>query len=80
MLGTGKLGPAVQTGTVPIFLNKVSLKPSHTHWLIYCLWLLSGYKRVDRDRMTCKTENAFTPYLFAGKVCQLLTNFTIIVS
>ena len=78
MARTGKLGPAVQSGALPIFLNKVLLEHSHTHWLIYCLWLLSGYNRVDRDYMTCKAENAYSR-LFAEKVYQLLTNFTISV-
>jgi len=34
ILGTGKLGPEVQSCPMSVFINKVLLEHSHAHWLI----------------------------------------------
>jgi len=43
ILGTGKLGPEVQSCPMSVFINKVLLEHRHSCLFTYCLWLHSQY-------------------------------------
>lgn len=59
----------------PVFVNKVLLLYSYTHWFTYCPWLLSAtVAELSSHHSSCMPTKPkiFTLWLFAGKVCWLV--------